>query len=568
VLGLACSTSPSYASTYSTITQRISQGSLGSDNNSIWSYLLSMVQSSAGWQANIVDNAWRASGCTGLAPEAQWTGRYAQWQTYQSLYNQIRQAGCGGASANVAPATPVPAAVQYLNAQQMSAGFSQVWGTLAGFASQINNCPASTGAATCARGALAAYVNAPGNSVRVLTQIVDPVYKNTVGVAIDNGTETSLVNSFGIHWSGADDLHTYIQSITIAGLDQNGCLVTLTGAKLSANEPCQMYYLSSQGVSAPGLYNVVFNNKTLQAQSHASSGLLVSSQGSPVHVLVPSAGNWQIVAGSQIVAAGGGNIVAAGGGNIVAAGGGNIVAAGGGNVVNTNGSNLQVMSPAAAAKAVGLISNNQSVISNDGGSFLPNITSLISQDGSGLQNLQANMKFVGNNGSAFGPAVLSGNGASATSIATANSLNSNNANIVVHAGDLQPSGTNGGQLAASSAHSSAAYHAQSLSAAPAASNPVVQIMGPAKWLHATTVPVTWTVVTTGASCSLNGNRGFQVSAQFATGQHALIGQPVAIGAGLSMVPNLGWSIGTRFNLVLVDLCTNQPVSAQFATTIQ
>ncbi len=571
ILGLACSTNPTYASTYSTITQRISQGSLGSDNNSIWSYLLTMVQSSAGWRANIVDNAWHAMGCGGQAPEAQWIGKYAQWQTYQSLYNQMHQAGCGGASANVAPAAPAPPAVQYLSQAQLQPAYNQVWGGATGLGGPIaNTCtmPQSQAqiqaqAVSCARSALLAWVRAHGNGL-LGANLVPTAYNLVFGVAINNATETSLLNSYGISWSGADDLATYLrsatylQSITLGGLDQNGCLITKAGAKLSPNEQCNMYYLSSQGISTPTVYNIAFNGRMLQTKINNPFGLLVSNQGIPVRIVGPSAGTWQIQpggyivaagggniilnGGGNIVAAGGGNIVAAGGGNIVAAGGGNIVAAGGGNVVNTNGSNLQVQTPQTAARTVGLISNNMSVISNDGGSFLPAITSLINQDGGSLQNVFTNGNFVGNNSSAITNAVTT--------------------NVIGVNGSAVTNAVNSNQISNASL-SSTSFKVQSLGSSSAASNPVVTITGPARWIHGTAqVPVTWTVKNTGAPC----NRGFQVYLQ--AGGNMADGSAEALAAGRSMVNNLSWPIGYRFNIVLWDLCTNQAVSAPFQTIIQ
>jgi hypothetical protein len=412
--------------------------------------------------------------------------------------------------------------------------------------------------------------------------------------------EATLANRFGINWSGADDLVTYIKSITIGGLDVNGCLVSLTGAMLSPNEQCKMYYLSSQGISTPSVYNITFNGKMLQTRTNNPFGLVVSNLGVPVRIVGVSAGTWQIQPGGQIVAAGagniilndGGNIVAAGGGNIVAAGGGNIVAAGGGNIVNQNNAgivDLQVLDPKAAAKAVGLISNNLPVISNDGGSFKSAITSLIHQDGSGLQNAVINGNSIGNNSSAITKVVttnvLSGNGSALVSgtdggvlIANAASkplgnggapvisnsvLMTNNtaSNIVVHGGDLPPSSGNS---------NGATYSVQSLGGSQPAAKPVpvstVSITGPYPWPSGKSqVAVTWRVNGLNPpSCA----RGYQVMLNY--GGLMADGSSHQMSDGMSLVTGLSWPRGSKFTISLYSLCTNppSPVTAPFSTTIQ
>ena len=96
VLGLACSTtSGDYASVYAAITQSVAQRRLGSDWSSItYNYLIPLLRKTPAWQTRVVGNAWRAAACPGTAAGAYWTGRYGEWQTFQQLFNMIRESGC------------------------------------------------------------------------------------------------------------------------------------------------------------------------------------------------------------------------------------------------------------------------------------------------------------------------------------------------------------------------------------------------------------------------------------------------------------------------------------------
>jgi hypothetical protein len=339
VLGAACSSSASYNSTYTAITQKIIQGSLKSDSASImYNYLIPMVSSSASWESNIVDNAWRSAGCSGAAPEAQWNPRVPQLQTFQAVVNAMKQQRCTTAAAITTPAAP---AVQYVTAQSLSAANPQVWGALASFASMPTNCPAANGAVACSRAALAAYVKAHGTAT--LLTLAAPIYQQTVGQPLDAAHSQVLFYQFGNYWTGADDLAKYLQSTaanwktlqvnqtaTLAGLNSQGCLVNASGAKVVANETCGLYFLDSKGAHSPGVYPATFNgHMVILSSANPGGGILVNNSGTPLKILTTSAG-WAI--GVGIVAQGGGNIVAQGGGNIVAQGGGNIVAQGGGNI--------------------------------------------------------------------------------------------------------------------------------------------------------------------------------------------------------------------------------------------
>jgi len=416
VLGFPCSTTASYNSTYTAITQQITQGTLKSDMSSVmYDYLVKMVQSSASWKANVVDNAWRAIGCTGAAPEAQWTPLAAQWQTYAALVNAMRAKGCALAAGNVAP-PPAPA-IQYLSAAQMTPGYNQVWGSAAGSATVNTNCPIPTGAISCARSDLAAYVRLHGAAI--LQTIAATPYQSVVGQPMDSAHAQTVAKAFLVNWSGADDLVKYLQAnpglypvkvtVTFGGLDGQGCLVNAVGAKLSANEPCGNYYLDSKGAHAPGIYPASLNGAmVIFTAANPGGGLMVSNKGTPIKVVVTSTG-WAI--GSGIVAQGGGNIVAQGGGNIVAQGGGNIVAQGGGNIVAQGGGNivaqgggnliqdgaaylrnLSFADSLTAARTAGLVTSaGVSIISQDGNGFLPNmnaipaIASIIGENSSGLR---------------------------------------------------------------------------------------------------------------------------------------------------------------------------------------
>jgi hypothetical protein len=525
-----------------------------------------MVQSSAAWQSNVVDNAWRASGCGGQAPEAQWVGRYAQWQTYQNLYSQMHQAGCGGASANVPSAAAATANVQYLSQAQLQPAYNQVWGGAVSLGDpNTATCPMPQNqgqvpaqAVSCARGALMAWVRAHGNGI-LGANLVPAAYRSVFGVN-NNAAEATLVNGFGINWSGADDLVTYIKSITMAGLDVNGCLLTLAGTKLAPNEQCNMYYLSSQGISTPTVYSIAFNGRMLQAKIHNPFGVLVSNQGIPVRLVGPSGGTLQIQPG--------GYIVAAGGGNIILNAGGNIVAAGGGNVVNTNGSNLQVLAPAAAARAVGLISNGLPVISNDGGSFTPAITSLIHEDGGGLQNALGNGNFVGNNGSALSsvinPSVVINNNPSVIS-----NRDLGNASVGQNIVGYNSAGAVTSQSGLLT-DNGAAYRVQSLGGSQPAAKPApvstVSITGPNPWpFGKSQVAVTWKVNGPNPpSCA----RGYQVMLN--AGGLMADGSSHQMSEGMSLVTGVSWPRGSKFTISLYSLCTNppSPVTAPFSTTIQ
>lgn len=556
VLGLACSTTSSYASIYSDITLKISRGQLGSDTSSLmYSYLLPMVQSSTSWQANIVDNAWRALNCTGAAPESQWIQKYSQWQTYSQLYYQMHSAGCSGASANIPNAAPPNAAAQYVAVNQMYSAYSQVWGAAAGYATANTQCPVSSGAVSCARSALRAYVQTHGTGI--LQILAAPVYQQVVGQALDSGHAQSLFYQFGNYWTGADDLSKYLSSTAsqwrtlqvsqpaaaaFAGINAQGCPVDTSGRALSSS--CGMFFLSSSGAQAKSSYVVTVAGKRLTTKaSNSPSGLLVGGDGQPVHIILNGGGNWQLKDGSNTVAAGGGNflgqngssivasgagnIVASGAGNIVASGAGNIVASGGGNIVASGGGNFQVLAPAMAASYTGLISNGASVISNDGGSFLPALSSIILNGGGNIVGPSSGTLISNNNINGLYQG-------GATSV-----VNTNGSNVV---------STNGGNASASS------YSLQSVK------NPVLVITGPAYWPHTRTATVTWYTQSAGSACT----KGVQV---LLYGSPASNSRPAQINSGSAVIGAVSWPIGTRVPVTLQDLCTNAVVSGTYYTTI-
>jgi hypothetical protein len=391
-LGAACSTSASYSATYTAITQQIGAGKLGSDTSSVlYNYLIPMVKGNTGWQQALIASAWSATRCAGPAPQSQWLPKYGTWTTYQQLYNMMAQQGCSGAAANAQQI----AVVQYLSPAQMTPAYNQVWGSAAARATMMTNCPVANGAVSCARSALATYVKANGSAI--LQTIAAVPYQSVTGSSLDSTHAQTIATNFGRTWTGADDLPAYLQanppifpaSTVFAGLDNQGCLINASGRKLSANESCGNYYLDANGAHAPGVYPATLG-KTMVILSAANPGrgVLVSNNGSPLRVIETQT-RWAI--GNNIVAQGGGNIVAQGGGNIVAQGGGNIVAQGGGNIILQGCCNAAFTDASSAARTAGLLDmRGASVISNDGGSFLPTlnqvpaIARLVGDNGGGL----------------------------------------------------------------------------------------------------------------------------------------------------------------------------------------
>ncbi len=515
VLGSACSTSASYNSVYSAISQQIIQGTLKSDSSSImYSYLIPMVGSSATWKANIVDNAWRGAGCTSTAPESQWTPKVAQLQTYQAVVNAMKQQGCTAAAGNVS--SGAPASTQYLTAQQIAPGYSQVWGAAASSATLMTNCPPATGAVTCARSDLAAYVRVHGTAI--LQTIESPAYASVTGQSLDSTHAQTLNAAYGRNWTGADDLKPFVQgnpnlfpvSAVFSKLDSQGCPVNAVGAKLSPNETCGLYYLDSNGAHAPGSYPAYLGKAmVILTAANPGGGLLVSNNGTPLKVVVTPTG-WAIGAGivaqggGNIVAQGGGNIVAQGGGNIVAQGGGNIVAQGGGNIVAQGGGNIAFADALTAARSAGLVApGGVSVISNDGGSFLPSIglipaiASLIGENSSGLLSKTS---------------LLTDNGAALTRTSL------------------------------------------SLNAAVAA-----VIISPSTWTYGQPAMIKWTPSAGAPACSL----GYRVLINGSTPA----GNPVALTLGMSLLAAGSVPRGT-VSVALRNECTQAPATAPFTVKIQ
>ena len=318
-----------------------------------------------------------------------------------------------------------------------------------------------------------------------------------------------------------------VATVTLSGLDSQGCLINSAGQKLSPTETCHLYLVSSSGVYAPGSYQVQLNGKTITPTvASGQSGVLTVSPGVPVRIVSPSSGTWEIVAagggnvvntngsnivaagggnivaagggnivaagGGNIVAAGGGNIVAAGGGNIVAAGGGNIVAAGGGNIVAAGGGNFQFLDPATAARNTGLLINGVSLIGNDGSSFQAS-----------LANLANISKFVGNNASAM-------------------------------------------------VSTSPMYNTLSVS-----TNQAARITGPQTWTYGQPAMVTWSLAQANASCP----SGVHVTVNGVTRT-----ANIAISAGRAVVPWVNMARGSKPTLSLA--CGTSPFSPPVSTTIQ
>lgn len=392
ILGAACSNNSTLYSTYSAIVTQINAKKLQSDPTSImYNYLLPMIKANPGWQLNLVDWAWKAAACPGSPQESQWQQAYTQgkWQTYPQLYNLLKGAGCGATKA--APAT---AAAQYVPAAQMTSGYQTVWGAAWNSppVQMMTTCPVSTGAVSCARSALAGYINSSRNNTAILATLAAPVFVRVIGANPNTNQIATVEGVYGRYWTGADDLATYLantkSSWVVSTLQtytattstattttvalrmlSDGSLVDGTGRALPNTKGS--YYLSvvnGQIVAAGGGNYVAWvrgqsGNVAVVVKPGAASGVLVDNYSSPYRIVAAGGGNFQVSNTYGAVAVGGSNIIAAGGGNIVAAGGGNIILNGGGNIA---------LPPAQA-----LAQTVAKVVSNDGGS-------LISQDGSSL----------------------------------------------------------------------------------------------------------------------------------------------------------------------------------------
>jgi len=587
VLGAACSTSASYNSIYTAITQQIKQGSLKSDSSTVmYSYLIPMVQSSASWKANVVDNAWRGAGCSGAAPESVWTPKVAQLQTYQAVVNAMKQQGCAAAGATVAAAAGP--ATQYVPAQQMSAAYTQIWGGAAGSATMMTNCPVATGAVSCARSQLAAYV--ASHNTGMLISVAAANYQAATGTSLDSAHAQTLEAAFGRNWTGADDVRNYIAanpnlfpvSRVFGGLSAEGCLIDNLRIKLDANEPCGMYFLDANGAHASGSYAASFQGRAFTLSTANTGGILVSNTGVPLkivstgtkwaigtNIVAQGGGNIILNAGGNIVAQGGGNIVAQGGGNIVAQGGGNIVAQGGGNLINDGAQYLKALiftDPSTAARTARLITpGGASVISNDGGSFLPNIN-----------QIAAVAKLIGEDGSSF--AVGNGAGILAAKPGAALAANTSVANPAValkaSSGAIGENssgvigenssgiiGFNGSgvvaknQLLTDNGAAAVTYSAQSVSDAKAA-----VMTGPATWTYGQPAMITWTPMPGTAACA----SGYRVLINGTTPA----GNAVTLTLGKSLLQPGNWPRGTRLSISLTNLCTGAPAAAPYTTTVQ
>ena len=401
VLGSPCSTSSTLYSTYQNIVIQINNRKLASDAASImYNYLMPMVKSSTGWQMNVADWAWTGAGCKGVVAESQWSGKFGtasgNWQTYQQLVNLMKTtAGCTPASPQ-----PTPAPSQYLTAAAMQPGYQQVWGALwtSPPVAMMSNCPASTGAVSCARSALSSYVSSHGAAV--LSNLIPPVFMVALGF-FPNATQTGAVESvFGRYWTGADDLKTYLlntksswvqpapaaRSSLSVRMQSDGSLVDGSGRSIPRTQGS--YWLSASGSQpaayGPGTYVAWVKgpsgNLAITVRPGPAGGILVDNYSTPYKIVAQGGGNFALSNTYGIVAQGGGNII----GN----GGNDIVAQGGGNLVGPSGGTFQVLQPADVLRMFA------GVVSTGAGA-------LISQDGGGL-NPTVLASFVGNNSSAFG----------------------------------------------------------------------------------------------------------------------------------------------------------------------
>ena len=124
------------------------------------------------------------------------------------------------------------------------------------------------------------------------------------------------------------------------------------------------------------------------------TGLLVDNRGNPVRVVASGGGNYQIVAGGQVIAAGAGNVIAAGAGNVIAAGAGNVIAAGAGN--------LQIVAPSSAVSVARLIgSDGAALLAIDGSQFL-NSSAM-------ARMMTSSASLVGPGGSSYNPGAINPN---------------------------------------------------------------------------------------------------------------------------------------------------------------
>jgi hypothetical protein len=201
------------------------------------------------------------------------------------------------------------------------------------------------------------------------------------------------------------------------------------------------------------------------------------------------------------------------------------VAQGGGNLIQDGAAFLRSLlftDSLTAARTAGLIApGGASVISNDGGSFLPNmnqvpaIAGILGFNGSGI---------IGENSSGL--------------------IAKNSTGIISQDGN--------GLLTDNGA--AAVYSAQSVSAAKAA-----VITGPATWTYGQPAMVTWTPAAGTAACP----SGYLVLINGTTP----LGNATMLSVGKSLLPANSVPRG-KVSVSLLNACTGAPVTAPYTTTIQ
>jgi hypothetical protein len=427
----------------------------------------------------------------------------------------------------------------------------------------------------------------------VLISVAAADYSSVIGAAMTSTQAQTIQNAFGVNWSGADDLVTYLKNNpalfpptrVFGGLSSEGCLIDNLRIKLDTNEPCGMYFLDSAGAHAPGAYPASFQGARFTlSTANPGGGVLVSNSGVLLKIVstgtkwaignnIVAQGGGNIVAqgGGNIVAQGGGNIVAQGGGNIVAQGGGNIVAQGGGNLINDGAQYLKALTfvdASTAASAAHLITpGGASIISQDGNGFLPNmsqvaaVAKLIGQNSLGIASAGGAGVISAKPGASLGD---NAGGIALSSAAQSASTNSaiatQSASRVIGENSSGIVGFNGSGVTANNPlltdnGAAAVYSAQSVSAGQAA-----VITGPSAWTAGQSAMITWSPIPNTAACAsgyrvlLNGN--------------IQTGNATALSVGKSLVQPTTFTKGTKVSISLVSLCNGNPVAIPYTSIIQ
>lgn len=222
VLGVDCTVNGNPYASVGTYLVAQANGSLFPTQAAMQAYLMNYVGTNPGVKSAVIQQAAAGQAvCTAAATALGNAFSANAANTQSGLWNSYTQLApiISGVLKGQCAAPPPPPPVTYLTPAQLNPAYVAVWGALWTFepVAMMTNCPASTGASSCVRSALASYVAAKGAAT--LNPLIQPVFTQVMGFAPNSTQLSTLAGVFGRNWSGADDLATYLNGTKASWLN-------------------------------------------------------------------------------------------------------------------------------------------------------------------------------------------------------------------------------------------------------------------------------------------------------------------------------------------------------------